>query len=279
MFGHNGRRDLVIGPVAARADDTIIRADGVVKSYETGATKVQALRGVDFAVRRGEMVAVMGPSGCGKTTLLNCLSGLDGVDAGQIWLEGTDLSRLDDRKRTDYRARRMGFIFQVYNLLPVLSAIENVELPLLVSGVRPKEARSRSLEALRLVGLAEWARHRPAELSGGQRQRVTVARALVNEPAIVWGDEPTGALDSKTAAEIIDLLRDLNRRAGMTLVLVTHDPGVGAKCDRIVRMRDGLIVDEPSAVSRQPSAVSEAATGPAGGAPRIDEASVVAATQ
>ena len=225
-------------------DDEIIRAEGVVKTYETGTTRVQALRGVDFAVRRGEMVAVMGPSGCGKTTLLNCLSGLDNVDAGTIWLEGQDLARLSDRKRTDYRARRMGFVFQVYNLLPVLSAVENVELPLLVSGVRPKEARQRATDALRTVGLEAWAGHRPAELSGGQRQRVTIARSLVNEPAIVWGDEPTGALDSATATEVMALLRELNERRGLTLVLVTHDPGVGEQCDRIVRMRDGRIVDQ-----------------------------------
>ena len=228
---------------ASGRSDLIIRSEGVVKTYDTGTTKVQALKGIDFAVARGEMVAVMGPSGCGKTTLLNCLSGLDGVDAGTIWLEGQDLAKLGDRRRTDYRARRMGFVFQVYNLLPVLSAVENVELPLLVSGVKPKEARQRAQVALGVVGLERWAKHRPAELSGGQRQRVTIARSLVNDPAIVWADEPTGALDSKTAAEIMGLMRDLNRRAGLTFVLVTHDPGVGAQCDRIVRMRDGEVID------------------------------------
>jgi putative ABC transport system ATP-binding protein len=164
------------------APSYMIEARGVVKTYDTGTNKIQALRAVDFAVARGEMVAVMGPSGCGKTTLLNCLSGLDDVDTGRIFLEGQDLATLSDRKRTDYRARRMGFIFQVYNLLPVLSAVENVELPLLVSGVRPKVAREKSLEALDTVGLREWATHRPAELSGGQRQRVTIARSLVNDP-------------------------------------------------------------------------------------------------
>ncbi len=241
----NGANGHVPAPATAAAGgDAIIRAEGVVKTYDTGTDQVQALRGVDFAVGRGEMVAVMGPSGCGKTTLLNCLSGLDDVDAGRIWLEGEDLAAMGDRKRTDYRARRMGFIFQVYNLLPVLSAVENVELPLLVSGVRTKEARQRSLAALETVGLVQWAKHRPAELSGGQLQRVTIARSLVNDPAIVWGDEPTGALDSATATEIMDLLRDLNRRAGLTLVLVTHDPGVGQQCDRIVLMRDGEIVGE-----------------------------------
>ena len=237
-----GRRDAAA--VAGDDHGLIIRADSVVKTYRTGSAEVNALRNVSFAVARGEMVAVMGPSGCGKTTLLNCLSGLDGVDSGEIWLEGQNLAQMGDRKRTDYRARRMGFIFQVYNLLPVLSAVENVELPLLVSGIRPREARDRSLAALDTVGIAEWAKHRPAELSGGQRQRVTIARSLVNDPAIVWADEPTGALDSTTATEIIDLMRQLNRSQGLTLVIVTHDPGVGARCDRIVQMRDGEVVGE-----------------------------------
>ncbi len=229
----------------ASAEDTaVIRAEGVVKTYDTGTAKLTVLKGLDVAVQRGEMVAVMGPSGCGKTTLLNCLSGLDTVDEGRVLIEGQDLAKLSDRKRTDYRARRMGFVFQVYNLLPVLSAVENVELPLLVSGVKPKEAREKSMAALETVGLAKWAKHRPAELSGGQRQRVTIARALVNDPAIVWADEPTGALDSKTAAEIMDLMRELNRSRGLSFVLVTHDSGVGAQCDRIIRMRDGVIVDD-----------------------------------
>jgi putative ABC transport system ATP-binding protein len=190
------------------------------------------------------MVAVMGPSGSGKTTLLNCLSGLDKVDSGQIFLEGQDLATMSDRKRTDYRARRMGFVFQVFNLLPVLNAVENVELPLLVSGTKPKIARQKAMEALAKVSLDNWATHRPAELSGGQRQRVTVARSIVNDPAIIWADEPTGALDSTTAQEIIDLMIDLNKRAELTFVIVTHDAGVGAQCDRIVRMIDGEIVGQ-----------------------------------
>ena len=260
MFRRNGkthRHDLI----ATAHQDDIIRAEGIVKTYDTGTDRVHALRGVDFAVQRGEMVAVMGPSGCGKTTLLNALSGLDTVDAGTIWLEGQDLAQLSDRKRTEYRARRMGFVFQVYNLLPVLSAVENVELPLLVSGVRPKAARTRALAALETVGLVAWATHRPAELSGGQRQRVTIARALVNDPAIVWADEPTGALDSATADEIMGLIRDLNGRRGLTVVIVTHDPGVGARTDRIVRMRDGLIVGETDpADAVEPSPVAVGAT-------------------
>jgi putative ABC transport system ATP-binding protein len=224
--------------------DAIIEAQKVVKIYDTGTAKLEALKGIDFAVRRGEMVGVMGPSGCGKTTLLNCLSGLDSVDNGRIWLEGKDLADMGDRRRTDYRARRMGFIFQVYNLLPVLNAVENVELPLLVSGTRPSEARERAVKALQTVGLEKWAGHRPAELSGGQRQRVTIARSLVNNPAIVWADEPTGALDSKSAGDIMSLMRQLNEEQGLTIVLVTHDPGVGRQCHRIVRMSDGEIVGE-----------------------------------
>jgi ABC-type lipoprotein export system ATPase subunit len=239
-----GRKDNREASTGGANGNTIIYAHQVVKTYDTGTSRVQALKGIDFAVERGELVGVMGPSGCGKTTLLNCLSGLDAVDTGQIWLEGKDLATMSDKERTTYRARRMGFIFQVYNLLPVLSAVENVELPLLVSGVSPKEARMRSLAALERVGLDNWAKHRPAELSGGQRQRVTIARALVNNPALIWADEPTGALDSKTANEIMSLLRELNERDGMTCVIVTHDPGIGDRCDRVVRMRDGSVVGE-----------------------------------
>lgn len=225
-------------------DDLIIQAIGVHKVYHTGQVSVLALRGVDLSVRRGEMVAVMGPSGCGKTTLLNCLSGLDTADQGQIAIEGVSLSEMSDRHRTAYRARRMGFVFQFYNLLPVLSAVENVELPLLVSGVRQGEARKRALESLAQVGLAQRAHHRPAELSGGERQRTTIARALINHPALVWADEPTGDLDSETANEIMDVLVDLNREQQLTFILVTHDRGVGARCGRIVRMRDGLVEGE-----------------------------------
>jgi ABC-type lipoprotein export system ATPase subunit len=228
----------------AAVGDAVIAAIQVHKTYDTGSARVQALRGIDFSVKRGEMVAVMGPSGCGKTTLLNCLSGLDRIDSGEIWLEGKNLGEMADKERTEYRALRMGFVFQVYNLLPVLNAVENVELPLLVAGIRPKDAREKSMQALKTVGLEQWARHRPAELSGGQRQRVTVARSLVNNPAIVWADEPTGALDSKTANEIMGLMGELNVSQQMTMVIVTHDPGVGAQCNRVVQMRDGLIVDE-----------------------------------
>ena len=224
--------------------DLIVQATGIHKTYDTGTVKVHALKGVDLRVRRGEMVAIMGPSGCGKTTLLNCLSGLDEIDSGQVLIDGVVLHGLPDDERSDYRARQMGFVFQLYNLLPVLSSLENVEMPLLVSGIGSREARRRSLEMLDQVGLSDRAQHLPAELSGGQRQRVTVARALVNGPSIVWADEPTGDLDSETAGEIIDLMCELNQTNGQTFVLVTHAAEVGARAHRIVRMRDGAIVDD-----------------------------------
>ena len=227
-------------------EDLVVQAEGVHKVYHTGQVSVPALRGVDLSVWRGEMVAIMGPSGCGKTTLLNCLSGLDTADQGQVIIEGVSLPEMSDRERTSYRARRMGFVFQFYNLLPVLSAVENVELPLLVSGVGLREARKRALESLEQVGLGPRANHRPAELSGGERQRTTIARALVNRPALVWADEPTGDLDSETANGIMDVLVDLNQEQRLTFILVTHDREVGARCGRIVRMRDGLVEDQHS---------------------------------
>ena len=227
-----------------RSNNLIVQASEIVKTYATGRIAVRALRGVNLSVVRGEIIAIMGPSGCGKTTLLNCLSGLDTIDSGQIIVDGSDINHLSDNKKTDFRARRMGFVFQFYNLLPVLSAIENVELPLLVSGIAVKETRQRALAALEQVHLTEWANHRPAELSGGQRQRVTVARALVNDPAIVWGDEPTGDLDSANAQQIMDLICELNRNQGQTFVLVTHDANIAARANRTVHMVDGLIVDE-----------------------------------
>ncbi len=224
-------------------DCPIIVAEKVQKTYRTGTIEVPALRGVDLQVGRGEMIAVMGPSACGKTTLLNCLSGLDEYDAGEVTIEGVVLHRMKDRDRTMYRARRMGFVFQTQNLLTVLSAAENVELPLLVAGVRPDEARRSALALLELIGLADRAHDRPAALSGGQCQRVTIARALVNNPAIVWADEPTGNLDSETADDVLSLMRRLNRERGQTFVLVTHDAHIGQLCDRVVRMKDGRVVD------------------------------------
>ncbi len=228
------------------SEDTaaIIDVHNITKTYDTGSVSVQALRGVSVQVAKGEMVAVMGPSGCGKTTLLNCLSGIDDVSGGQIVIEGTDINEMSDDVKTIYRAQRMGFIFQFYNLLPVLSALENVELPLLVSGASPKDSREQAMKSLERVGLTDWATHKPAELSGGQRQRVTIARALVNDPAIVWADEPTGDLDSKTASDIMDLMQELNREQSQTFVIVTHDSSVAQRCDRTIHMNDGLIERE-----------------------------------
>jgi putative ABC transport system ATP-binding protein len=226
------------------AAEPIVEALGVHKTYDTGKVQVAALKGIDLALGRGEMVAIMGPSGCGKTTLLNCLSGLDAIDGGDILIEGVSLAEMSDRDRTDYRARRMGFVFQFYNLMPVLTAAENVELPLLVSREPAREARRRALEALTLVGLEKRAGHVPDELSGGERQRVTIARSLVNDPAIVWADEPTGDLDSENAQEIVELMRRLNVERGLTFLIVTHDIAVGKATDRIIRMLDGHVVEE-----------------------------------
>jgi ABC-type lipoprotein export system ATPase subunit len=237
-------KERVINGSTGGRDDMIVEADNIAKTYDTGRVQVRALRGVNLSVKRAEIIAIMGPSGCGKTTLLNCLSGLDTIDSGTILVDGSDINRLSDNQKTAFRARRMGFVFQFYNLLPVLSAIENVELPLLVSGTSSKEARKRAYAALEQVHLTEWAQHRPAELSGGQRQRVTVARALVNDPAIVWGDEPTGDLDSTNAQEIMDLICELNASRGQTFVLVTHDAKIAARANRTIYMVDGLIVDE-----------------------------------
>jgi len=233
--------------VAVREQNgTIIQAKAVHKTYDTGKVTVDALRGVDLSITRGEMVAVMVPSGCGKTTLLNVLSGLDDVTEGKVVIDGDSIHAMSDKQRTRYRAEKMGFVFQSFNLLPVLSAVENVELPLLMAGVKLGNARRRAQEALALVGLEAEAPKRPAEMSGGQQQRATVARALVNEPAIVWADEPTGNLDSENAAEVMDLLCRMNKEKSQTFVIVTHDIAVGRKTDRILRMADGQIVEELS---------------------------------
>ncbi|MCI4350437.1 MAG: ABC transporter ATP-binding protein [Thermoplasmata archaeon] len=188
------------------------------------------------------MVAIMGPSGCGKTTLLNCFSGLDDISKGQVTLEGTDIHQMSDKKKSEYRARRTGFVFQSYNLLPVLSAVENVEMPLLIGGVAAKEARARATTILTELGLGDRLHHRPSELSGGQQQRVSLARALVSRPAIVWADEPTGNLDQEGSLQVTELLRSLNKSYQQTIVVVTHDPEVAAKCDRTLRMVDGKFV-------------------------------------
>jgi putative ABC transport system ATP-binding protein len=231
----------------------IIDAKNIWKRYDAGGHKVEALRGIELVVRRGEVVAVMGPSGCGKTTLLNCLSGLDVIDEGTVKIAGQDLKDLTDNQRTDFRARAMGFVFQTYNLLPVLTGVENVELPMLVGGVRPSVARKRAQEAIEQIGIGPWANHRPAEMSGGQRQRFTIARALATRPQIVWADEPTGALDSETSAEIMQLMVTLNSQNDQTFVWVTHSEEVGALAKRLIRMRDGRITSDSATVAPAPA--------------------------
>jgi putative ABC transport system ATP-binding protein len=223
--------------------EPILVARGVRKTYRTAAQEIEALRGIDVDIRPGELVMVMGPSGNGKTTMLNCLSGLDDIDAGKVLIDGMDLHGVSDARRTAHRARRMGFVFQSFNLIPVFSAVENVELPLLVVGTPGGEARVAALDMLDRVGLGDRAHHRPAELSGGEQQRVGIARALVSQPAIVWADEPTGNLDSQTAEAVLGLLFEVHR-SGQTLVIVTHDRAIGERGERLLQVRDGRIVSD-----------------------------------
>ena len=222
--------------------EPVVVGRDVWKIYGTGATAVPALRGINVEILRGEILAVMGPSGCGKTTFLNCFSGLDDISQGTVIVEGTNIHTMPDAKKSEYRARRAGFVFQSYNLLPILTAEENVEMPLLIAGRAAKEARSEARAILTQMGLGDRLHHRPAELSGGQQQRVSVARALVARPAIVWADEPTGNLDAEGSREVTDLLRELNRQYQQTMVVVTHDAEVAAACDRTLHMRDGQFV-------------------------------------
>ena len=218
----------------------ILDARAVHKVYRTGSVEVPALKGIDLKVGAGELVAVVGPSGCGKTTLLNCLSGLDEIDSGEVYIAGEEIHSMSDRRRTSYRGKAMGFVFQAFNLIPVFSAVENVELPLLLNGVPPRDARDRAAEVLKGMGLLARMQHKPTEMSGGEQQRVTIARALATKPAIVWADEPTGNLDSETAQRVIEHLYLMNR-AGLTIILVTHDGGIAADMPRLVTMRDGRI--------------------------------------
>ena len=217
---------------------------GLWKLYDLGDEPVEAVRGVNLSVKSGEMVAIMGPSGCGKTTLLNVLCGIDDPSAGVVTVSGKQLYGISDDERTGLRATHMGFIFQQFNLLPVLTALENVELPLLVGKVDATKARTMARNALDSVGLGDRYDHRPAELSGGQQQRVAVARAFVHSPDVILCDEPTGNLDSRTSDEIMDLLIARNRDEGVTLVIVTHDEEIAARCDRVLHMSDGMMVAE-----------------------------------
>jgi putative ABC transport system ATP-binding protein len=223
------------------AGQPLLVADKVNKIYRSGDVEVAALIDLDLKVGVGELVAVMGPSGSGKTTLLNCLSGLDDIDAGHVRVAGRDLFSMSDADRTEHRARSMGFVFQSFNLIPVFSAVENVELPLLLVGTPAKQARTAAVDMLGQVGLAHREDHLPNQMSGGEQQRVTIARALVARPAIVWADEPTGNLDTAMAEQIMVLIRELNEQHGQTIVLVTHDPQIGAAAGRLVLMRDGRL--------------------------------------
>jgi putative ABC transport system ATP-binding protein len=221
-----------------------MQANGVWKLYASGTSTVEAVRGVHLTLQTGEMVAIMGPSGCGKTTLLNVLSGIDEPTAGSVTVNNQPLFGITDNERTSMRSKYLGFIFQDFNLLPVLSAVENVELPLLLLGYGANDARKRALEALKDVGLGERSQHRPAELSGGQQQRVAVARAIVHRPSVILCEEPTGNLDSKTSGEVLTLLKRLNTEQDTTFLIVTHDANIAALCDRVIQMDDGLIINQ-----------------------------------
>jgi len=213
---------------------------GMTKSYDMGPTQVHALRGVDVMIRRNEYVAIMGPSGSGKSTLMNLIGCLDVPTAGEYRLNGQLVSEMDDDQLSDIRNQEIGFVFQTFNLLPRSDALKNVELPLVYGGVPPRQRRERAVQALEAVGLADRMDHRPNELSGGQRQRVAIARALANDPSIILADEPTGALDSRTGLEIMDLFTRLHA-SGNTIILVTHEEDIAANAHRIVRFRDGEV--------------------------------------
>ncbi|MEN6571336.1 MAG: ABC transporter ATP-binding protein [Anaerolineaceae bacterium] len=220
--------------------DAVIQVKDLKKIYKLGIVEVHALDGVTFEIQRGEMVAIMGPSGSGKSTLMNLLGCLDRPTSGAYALDGEEVSQLSDDQLADIRNRKVGFVFQSFNLLPRQTSLANVELPMRYAGVG-KERRERAVAALESVGLADRITHRPTELSGGQQQRVAIARALVNHPAILMADEPTGNLDSKSGKEIMDLLLSLNRESQTTIIIVSHDPNIAAQTQRIIRLRDGLI--------------------------------------
>jgi len=223
---------------------TTVRIQNVKKAYRMGKVIVPALRGVSFEVKEGEFLAVFGPSGSGKSTLLHIIGCLDRPDEGKIFIDGSDVLKLSDEELAELRLRKIGFVFQFFNLLPRLTAIRNVELPLLIAGVPEREARERAMEMLRLVGLEARINHRPKELSGGEQQRVAIARALINNPKIVLADEPTGNLDTKSGWEIVQLMKQLNEKRNQTFIVVTHDPHIAETADRILYLKDGLIEGE-----------------------------------
>ncbi|WP_027086170.1 ABC transporter ATP-binding protein [Cohnella panacarvi] len=234
----------------------LLEAQAVRKIYGIGDQAIEAVKNVNFELRRGEIVSIMGPSGCGKTTLLNCLAGMDDVTSGSVRMEGFQVSGLAERARDAFRAKYLGFVFQFYNLVPVLSAVENVELPLLCNGVARSAARERSLQALTRVGLRDRANHRPDELSGGQQQRVALARAIVHQPRIVFADEPTGALDGDSNAMVMDLIDHINRHDGISFVIVTHNPKVSGYAHRTLYMDNGKLISERRSVSAEERALT-----------------------
>lgn len=223
---------------------TIIQTENLTKIYGHGETAVAALHHLSLSVEAGEFIAIMGPSGCGKSTLLHLIGGLDRATEGRVWLDGHELSKLDDTRLTEMRRRKIGFVFQFFNLIPVLTAVENAALPLILDGVTQSKARALATEWLKRVGLAGQLTQRPDQLSGGQQQRVAIARALVTEPALVMADEPTGNLDSRASDEIAALLRQVSDEWGRAVLMVTHDPRIAAYADRIVFLKDGTIIDE-----------------------------------
>ena len=218
----------------------LIELKGVNKTYDNGQP-LHVLKGIDLSIDRGEFVSIMGASGSGKSTLLNILGILDNYDTGEYWLDGTLIRDLSERQAADYRNRMIGFIFQSFNLIPFKTAVENVELPLFYQGVSRKKRHEMAMEYLDKLGLKDWSHHYPNEMSGGQKQRVAIARALITHPKIILADEPTGALDSKTSEEVMQLLSKLNREEGVTIIVVTHESGVANCTDKIVHIKDGII--------------------------------------
>jgi putative ABC transport system ATP-binding protein len=225
-------------------NNLVIEARDLSKIYQMGDVQVHALRGASLQISRGELVSIMGPSGSGKSTLMNILGCLDQPTSGEYFLEGVEIDQLDDNQLADIRGKKIGFVFQTFNLLPRTTAISNVELPLVYSGLGGWERRDRAREALESVGLGERLHHRPNELSGGQQQRVAIARALINSPSIILADEPTGNLDSRSGAEIMAIFQRLNEEHGITIIFVTHEPEIAQHTRRIVRIADGRIVDD-----------------------------------